>query len=153
MSNGISLTDKCITMHGSNSRIYIKILARLRLEITELIAPSALRSISRCSHGHHFQKKSSDGLPLKYLRNESRPPPEDVSIAESPTELQEPRFNETGFLSQIRHTSSKTVNTHRHWSRLVQRKFHISHNGAARPRSELSVDGRACLLLKSPQIT
>ena len=92
--------EKCITEAREQLRTCTKILERLRPEITEPTWHHQLCVAScHCSHGRLFSEKSHQtGLsPLKHLRNESRHLHKDVSLAESPTELQGPRFNETGF--------------------------------------------------------
>ena len=98
------------------------------------LAPSALRSILSLLSWSSFSEKSHQtGLsPLKYLRNESRELHKDVSIAESPTELQGPRFNETGFLSPDK---THLIQNGKYASALVSprsgKEFNINHNGAA----------------------
>lgn len=97
------------------------------------LAPSALRSILSLLSWSSFSEKSHQtGLsPLKHLRGKSRDLNRDVSIAESPTELRGPRFNETGFLNPEK---TQLVDNGEYVSALVSprsgREFGIEHNGA-----------------------
>ena len=97
------------------------------------LAPSAVRSVLSLLSWSAFSEKSHQtGLsPLKLLRAEERDLHRTVSISESPSSLQGPRFNETGFLSP---EETLLIKNGQYASSLISprssKEFGIDHNGA-----------------------